>query len=343
MKKLLSLALCLFLAMPALALAQEEPVVNVYTWEGYISDEIIAAFTEATGIQVNYAPLSSNEEMLAKMQLNGGSEYDLIIAGDYALNMMRKEGLLYKLDKSLLPNYANLKPSYLSQYYDPDNEYTVPYAAGSPLIVYDPALVEEEITSYNDLWDESLAGSLVLLDDARVTVGMVLLSMGYSMNTTDPELLSQAAEKLNLLYPNIRAFDYDTPYTALISGECAVGHMFTPYVYLALQERPDLKVAVPSEGLGYGIDCLVVPVNAPHPQNAHALLNFLMEPQIAAQTALEQMYLNPNQAAEAYIPQEHWENPAFITDEQATEAEFIKDVGEAEETFQEIWQAFKLQ
>ena len=343
MKKILSLILCVMLLVPALAMAEGEQVVNVYTWETYISDAVIADFEAATGIKVNYSPLSSNEEMLAKMQLNGGSEYDIIIAGDYVLNVMRKEGLLYKLNKDLLPNYENLNPDYLGQYYDPDNEYTVPYTAGSPLIVYDPALVEKEITGYNDLWDESLADSVVLLDDARVTVGMVLLSMGQSMNTTDPDILAQAAEKLDSLYGNIRAFDYDTPYTALISGECAVGHMFTPYVIMALNDRPDLKVVAPQEGLGFGIDCLVIPVNAPHPENAHALLNFLMDAEIAARTTQDQMYLNPNKAAEAFLPANYADNPAFVTDEQIRSAEFIMDVGETETTFQQIWQDFKLQ
>jgi len=87
----------------------------------------------------------------------------------------------------------------------------------------------------------------------------------------------------------------------------------------------------------------VIPVNAPHPENAHALLNFLMDAEIAARTTQDQMYLNPNKAAEAFLPANYADNPAFVTDEQIRSAEFIMDVGETETTFQQIWQDFKLQ
>lgn len=342
MKKWLCLALCLILALPAFALA-EEKVVNVYTWETYISDAVIADFTAATGIKVNYSPISSNDEMLAKMQMNKGSEYDILIVSDYTLNIMRKEGLLLKLNKDLLPNWKNLDPAYLSQYYDPDNEYAVPYTAGSPMIVYDPAAVSIEIDSISDLWDESLADSVVILDDARNMIGVTLKTLGYSMNETDPAKLEEAKQKLNELYPNIRAFDYDTPYTLMISGEATVGYMFTPYVILAQNDRPDLVAVSPQEGAGFGIDNLVIPVNAPNPENAHALINFLLDGEIAARTVVDQLYMNPNLAAEEYLPEGYLDNPVFITPEQIEKAEFITDIGETEALYQQIWQEFKLQ
>ena len=342
MKKWLCLALCLFLALPVFAVA-EDKVVNVYTWETYISDAVIADFTKATGIKVNYSPISSNDEMLAKMQMNGGSEYDILIVSDYTLNIMRKEGLLMKLNKELLPNWKNLDPSYLGQYYDPQDEYAVPYTAGSPMIVYDPAAVEKPITALNDLWDESLQDSVVILDDARNMIGVTLKTLGYSMNETDPAKLEEAKEKLNELYPNIRAFDYDTPYTLLIQGEATVGYMFTPYVLIAQAERPDLVAVSPAEGAGFGIDNLVIPVNAPNPENAHALINYLLDGEIAARTVIDQSYMNPNLAAEAYLPEGYLDNPVFITPEQIEKAEFITDIGETEAVYQQIWQEFKLQ
>lgn len=123
-----------------------------------------------------------------------------------------------EIDKEKVPNFSNLNPAYLNHYFDPEAKYTVPYVAGTPLIVYDPCQGHREITGYNSLWDPSLADQLVVMDDMRNVIGMTLKSMGYSLNTEDPEIIAQAGEKLLQLKPNIRALDGDTPHEKLISG-----------------------------------------------------------------------------------------------------------------------------
>ncbi|MCL2866396.1 MAG: spermidine/putrescine ABC transporter substrate-binding protein [Clostridia bacterium] len=344
MKKVLCIALFLMMLIPVISIAQEEKALNIYTWEEYIDDDTIRQFSDETGIKVNYAPMGSNDEMVAILQQNGGSEYDIIIASDYVLNTLRKEGLLKKLNKEALPNYVNLNPDYLSKFYDPDNEYVIPYMAGTPLIVYDPDRVSIEITGYGDLWDPSLKDAIVMIDDARVIIGITLKTLGYSFNVTDPDILNQAKEKLFSLYQNIHAFDYDTPYNVLLSGGASVAFMFTPQVKDALDGNPNLVVVYPVEGMGYGIDNLVIPVNAPHPNNAEIFLNFLMDPQVAAQCALAQNYMNPNKAAEAFLPEEFLTSPVlYIAPEILGDPEFIEDVGEMEGAFQEIWTEFKMQ
>ena len=346
MKKLLSallvLALMLSLTLP-LVQAEEEKLLNVFTWATYIDDATVAKFTEETGIKVNYTTFASNEEMLLKMSMSS-NEYDVILASDYAINTLRKQDKLQKLDKSLLPNYDNLDPAFLSQYYDENNEYTVPYTAGTPLIVVNPALTDVEITGYEDLWKPELKDSIVIIDDARNIVGITLKTLGYSFNTTDDKELAEAKEKLMTLRPNIRAFNYDTPHNDMLSGEVSVGYMFTPFVLLAMDGNPDLKVVYPKEGMGFGIDSLVIPANAPHPKNAHALLNFLLDSEVAGNTAGMQYYLSPVKTAYEFIPEYLRDNPAIrIPEEILGETEFIMDVGEAESKFQEIWAEFKLQ
>jgi len=346
MKKLLSallvLALMLSLTLP-LVQAEEEKLLNVFTWATYIDDATVAKFTEETGIKVNYTTFASNEEMLLKMSMSS-NEYDVILASDYAINTLRKQDKLQKLDKSLLPNYDNLDPAFLSQYYDENNEYTVPYTAGTPLIVVNPALTDVEITGYEDLWKPELKDSIVIIDDARNIVGITLKTLGYSFNTTDDKELAEAKEKLMTLRPNIRAFNYDTPHNDMLSGEVSVGYMFTPFVLLAMDGNPDLKVIYPKEGMGFGIDSLVIPANAPHPKNAHALLSFLLDSEVAGNTAGMQYYLSPVKTAYEFIPEYLRDNPAIrIPEEILGETEFIMDVGEAESKFQEIWAEFKLQ
>lgn len=343
MKKLLSILLASLMLLGLVpAMAEEEPVLNVFSWATYIDDNTIARFTQETGIRVNYSTFLTNEEMLIKMQ-SPDNGFDVILASDYALNMLRKDGKLMALDKELLPNYANLDPAFLSKYYDENNEYTVPYTAGTPLIVYNPAFVDIEITGYESLWDPALKDSIVVIDDARNIIGITLKTLGYSFNTTDEAQLQEAREKLALLRPNIRAFNYDTPHNDLISGDAIVGYMFTPFVLLAMDGNPELEVVYPQEGMGFGIDSLVISADAPHPANAHKLLNFLLDAEVAGNTAAMQYYLSPVEAAYPFIPEYLRDNPAInIPEEILGETEFIMDLGEYESRYQEIWAEFKL-
>jgi spermidine/putrescine transport system substrate-binding protein len=346
MKKIAIMVLALALLLTGFAYAEntEEKLLRVYTWTDYIDAETIAGFTAETGIAVEYVSFASNEEMFLKLQANGASEYDIVLASDYVLSMARKEGLLLELDKALLTNYENLNPAYLGQYYDPDSAYTIPYSVGSPMIVYNPDMVEGEITSFDDLWDPQFKDSLCLLDDARVMIAAVLKTLGYSYNTTDEAQLAEAKEKLFALKENVRVLDYDTAYTYVLSGEVAAAYLFTPFVLIAQMENPNLVAVFSEEGIGYGIDSLVIPANAPHPTNAHLFLDYLMRPEVAAHVAEWQLYINPNQASEAQV------DPALqafaalnIPADLLETAEFIMDVGAYESVYQDIWMEFKLQ
>ncbi|HIQ70628.1 MAG TPA: spermidine/putrescine ABC transporter substrate-binding protein [Candidatus Onthenecus intestinigallinarum] len=346
MKKLLSvlLALSMLAALPLLSSAEEEKVLNIFSWDGYVDyASVIQPFEQQTGIKVNYAPFSTNDEMFKKLQENGASEYDLVIASDYILNTARLEGLMLPLDKEQLPNFANLDERFISQYFDPDNEYVVPYMSGIPLIVYNPDMVQIEIDGFEDLWDPSLADSIGLIDDARVSIGMVLLSMGQSMNTTDDAVLAQAKEKLFALRENIHVLEYENLHNSLISGDISVAYTFTPYVALALDANPNLQVVWPKEGLGFGIDGAFIPANAPHPDNAHTFLNYLLDGQVAAVTAEWQYYCTPNAAAQEFLSDAYKNNPVFngIYD-RFGDAEYVMNLGADESKFQDIWTEFKL-
>ena len=153
MKKFLILTLCVLLALPAFSVAEESKVLHLMTWETYIDDETIAAFEQETGIDVIYTPMEYNEDILFKLNESGGAGFDLVLGSDYMLDILRKAELIQKLDLSALSNYANLDENYLGKFYDEENEYVIPYMSGSPLIVYDPAKVDFEITGYELLSD----------------------------------------------------------------------------------------------------------------------------------------------------------------------------------------------
>lgn len=316
--------------------------LNILTWDGYIPEDILSEFEESTGITVFQSNFDSNEEMLTKISSSSDTGYDLVIGSDYIIDIARNQDLLHELDKTKIPNYKNLDENFLSKYYDPENKYTVPYAAGTPLIVYDPEKIDVNIEGYDDLWNEKLAGKLVTLDDGRNIIGMTLKSMGLSMNTTDEIELNDAKEKLLKLKPNIHHLDYNNPHESIISGEADLAYMFTPQVCLALQERPGLKVVYPKEGLGFGIDCWFIPKSVRNLDNAHAFLNFITDAKIGARISEQVLYLCPNKASVEYLSDDFKNNKAiYIPEDKLTNTEFIQDVGDSASIYDEIWTVFK--
>jgi spermidine/putrescine transport system substrate-binding protein len=315
----------------------------LFSWADTFPQEVLDAFTAETGIKVVYTYFESNEEMLTKLEAAKGGDYDVVMASDYIVDIARKEGLMQKLDKSVITRYGDIEPAMLNQFYDPDNEYCVPYEAGTPLIIYDPAKVDFEIKGYNDLWNPALEDSVVIIDDARVITGITLLSMGYTMNETEESIIRAAGDKLITLKPNIRVFDYSAPHEKMISGEAAVGFMFTSQIVWALSERPDLKVVYPEEGMGYGIDSCFIPSNAPNPEYANLFLNFILDGKISAQISEFTQYINCVTTAKEYLSPEYLNNEAlYIPGEILGDAQFIMDVGpDATALYDEVWTAMK--
>ena len=253
MKKTYVLALALVLCFSLLSGCGRSPSqdtqLNLFTWEGMFPQEVLDEFTAETGITINYSNFDFNETMLAKLQTAKGGDYDLVIADDYIIETVIAEGLAQKLDKSKLKNFGNINPVYQSQFYDSKDEYTVPYGAGIQTIVYDPELVDIDITGYGDLWDSSLKNSIGVIGNYRVINGLALKVLGESYNTEDISKIEAAGEKLFELAPNIRLIKDDNLQDDLLTGEISVGVMYTSQVTLAKLSNPNLKVVFPSEEL----------------------------------------------------------------------------------------------
>ncbi len=352
MKKLLSIVLALTMTAGLVSGCGEQNsekdteknVLNVLTWDGYIPEDILTEFKASTGMEVNLSNFNTNEEMLSKLEATKGGQYDVVIGSDYIIDIARNMGLLAELDTAKIPNFKNIDPVFQSQYYDPQNIYTVPYGPGTPLIIYDPAKVTVDIQGYSDLWDPSLKNSIVMIDDARNIIGITLKTMGKSLNETDETVLNTAKEKLFELKPNIYKLDYNNPYDAIINGEASVAYMFTPQVLLAQEARPELKVVYPKEGMGFGIDCWFIPLNAPHKDAAHTFLNYILDAENGARISEQIKYICPNQASAEYLSAEFKSNQVlYIPSDVLGETEFIKDVGEATTLYDSIWTAFKQQ
>ncbi|HHX22456.1 MAG: polyamine ABC transporter substrate-binding protein [Tepidanaerobacteraceae bacterium] len=319
----------------------QDAQLNLFTWEGMFPQEVLDGFTAETGITINYSNFDYDETMLAKLQAAKGGDYDLVIADDYIIETVIAEGLAQKLDKSKLNNYSFINPIYQSQFYDPKDEYTVPYGAGIQTIVYDPALIDMNITAYADLWDSSLKDSIGIIGNYRVINGLALKVLGESYNTQDIAKIEAAGEKLLGLAPNIRLIKDDNLQDDLLTGEIGVAVMYTSQVTIAKLSNPDLKVVFPSEGIGFGIMAGFIPSKAPHPDAAHKFIDYILQPEVSAQCFEWLGYYCTNKAAEEFISEEYKD---FLTlpSDFSGDMEMIQNVGaEAEEAHTKVWTKFK--
>lgn len=314
--------------------------LNLYTWDGMFPQEVLTGFEEETGIRINYSNFDYDEDMLAKLEETQGGDYDLVIADDYIIELAIQEGLVQKLDLSQISNVSNINPLYQGFFYDEQNEYTVPYGAGIPLIVYDKDAVGFEITSYEDLWNPALKDSVAIIGSYRVINGIALKTMGESFNTEDLDVIRAAGDKLYDLAPNIRLISDSNTQDYILSGEVSAAFLYTSQVNTALEANPELSVAYPSEGLGFGMMAGFVPSKAPNAEAAHAFLNYILQPEISAKCFEYIGYYCTNKAAEEYISDDL--KASLVVPDSVTSGESIKNLGqEAEDLHAEIWKEFQ--
>lgn len=313
---------------------------NLYTWDGMFPQEVLDGFEDETGVKINYSNFDYNEDMLAKLEEAKGGDYDFIIADDYILELIKEENLYQALDKSKLSNWENINPLYQGQFYDPEDEFTVPFGAGIPLIVYDPELVDIKIEGYADLWDPSLKDNVALIGNYRVVNGIALKTMGESFNTNDLDVISQAGEKLKELAPNVRVINDSNTQDFLLTGEVGAAFLYTSQVYEALKANEDLEVVYPKEGLGFGVMAGFIPSDAPNADAAYAFINYLLDPEISAQCFEYLGYYCTTKAAEEYISEDM--QKFIVVPDTVTEGESIQNISdEAEQLHSEIWNEFK--
>ena len=197
----------------------------IYNWGDYIDPELLKEFTKETGIQVQYNTFDSNEAMYTKIK-QGGTAYDIAIPSEYMIAKMMDENLLEKLDKSKLKGLDNIDPRFLNLDFDPDNQYSVPYFWGTLGIIYNTKMVDKAPEHWADLWRPEYKNDIMMYDGAREVMGIGLNSLGYSLNSKDPQQLQESVDKLYTLMPNIKALVADEMKGYMIQNNAAIGVTF---------------------------------------------------------------------------------------------------------------------
>jgi len=334
---LLLLGAPFLLARPA---GQAPRELNLYTWSNYIYPETLRKFEARHGARVNVDLFDSVEGMLAKVQA-GNAGYDVIVPTNYAVENLRRQGLLRPLDRSALPHLVNIDPRFLEMDFDPGNTHSIPYLWGTCGIAYRKSRVGI-VDSWSALWDPRYKGRILMVDDARETLGAALKWKGDSLNTSDPTALRAAARLLIEQRPLVRAYDSANYDDKLLAGDVWLAQGWSGQFAKAMARDADIEYVLPREGASFSVDNLAIPVTAPHPELAHAFLDFTMEAEIAAEICRTTYYSSPNRAGIALLPEEMRRNPAiFPPEEMRARAELIRELGEVTVLYDRLWTEVK--
>ena len=313
-------------AVATVAPAQQERIVNVYNWSDYIAPGIIEAFTKETGIRVRYDTFDSNDTLETKL-LAGKSGYDVVVPTAYFLERQIKAGVFQKLDKAQLPHLGAVWPVIAKHLaaYDPGNQYAVNYMWGTVGIGYNVKMARAILggTGVIDSWNTIFApGELAkfkgcgvhMLDSSDDVLPAALHFLGHDPNSTDPGDLEKAADLVAKVRPAVRKFHSSEFLNALATGEICLVLGWSGDVKQAQKRAAEahngieIAYAVPVEGAEMFFDNLAIPKDARHGAEAHAFIDYLLRPEVAAKNTNFLSYANGNLASQAFI------DPAILAD-----------------------------
>ena len=342
-----SLACSLALLPTACTKSPEAPAtLNIYNWAEYIAPAVIERFEKEQHIKIIYDTFDSNETLLAKLQ-SGFTGYDVVFPSDYMVTILAHNQLLLPLDKSKLSNMSNIDPMVLDQAYDPKNVNSVPYLCGTTGIGIRTDLVKVPIESWMDLYKPvpELQGKITMLNDRKDLLGTSLKALGFSMNSVDPAQLEQAKALLIGQKPYVKVYDSTYYKNHFVSGEIAFGMAWNGDIAsLYWQGNKNLKFIIPKEGGAIYCENMTIPKGAPHVDLAHTFINYMMQPEIAAEITNATYYATPNRAALPFVrPELRTDTTIFPTEETKARLEFNRDLGEGGRLHEAVYEALKAQ
>lgn len=268
-------------------------VVNVYNWGEYIDESVLKDFEAATGIKVNYQMYDSNETMYSKIA-GGGANYDVVIPSDYMVARLIEEDLLAPLNFDNIPNFADIDPALKNPAYDPENLYSVPYMWGLMGVIYNTKAVDEEdLGSWDLLWNEKYAGDILMIDNSRDAIGIALKRLGYSYNTTDEAQVRQAVDLLVEQWPIVQAYVMDDIFQKLEGANAYVGTYYYGDYLTMYENNPDLGFYIPEEGTNIYVDAMCILKDAPNKENAEAFINYMCSTQAGLKNCEAIWYSSP--------------------------------------------------
>jgi len=332
-----SLATAAATGLPPPAKADGE--LNIYNWADYIGENTVANFEKEYNVKVRYDTFDSNETLESKLVV-GSTGYDIVFPSSNIFKRLIKAGIFQKLDKSKLTNWKNLDPFVLTNQAsaDPGNEYAVPYMWGTNGFTYNVAMIKERmpdapVDSLKMLFDPAVVSKfqdcgVSLLDSPEDVYQLALAYMGKNPTSQNPDDIVAATEMLMKVRPFIKLFDSQQYLNSLPSGDmCLVMTWSGDYAVAANRAAEagveiELAYTIPKEGSNIWFDAMLIPSDAPNPDNAHLFLNYVMRPDVIADATNYIYYANGNLASRSMILPEILEDPAIYPNEEVQKRMF---------------------
>ncbi|MBR8833302.1 MAG: spermidine/putrescine ABC transporter substrate-binding protein [Stigonema ocellatum SAG 48.90 = DSM 106950] len=314
--------------------------LSVYTWAQYTDKELLTTFSTQTGIKVLVDVYDSNDVMLAKLQAGGGGAYSVIYPSDYMVQKMADKGLLKEINHAHLVGLNNLLPRFQNPTYDPHNRYSIPFAWGTTGLIFNSEILKTPPEDWDYLWQnqEQLSKRMTLVNDVREVMGAVLRMLGYSYNSQNENEIKQAYEKLRLLKPAIAAFETDAWRNQILAGDLLLAMCYSGDGVKITQEYPKLKYVIPKSGSSLWTDTIVVPKTAPNSDGAYAWINFILQPEVAAQMTQRLSIATPNGAGFDLLPKKVQNNSSLFPPTSVLEkCQRITPLGKMEEVYERYW------
>ncbi|WP_285412528.1 polyamine ABC transporter substrate-binding protein [Pseudomonas sp. lyk4-40-TSB-59a] len=328
------------LALACSAGAFAQPQVSVYNWTDYIGETTLADFQSSSGIKVIYDVFDSNETLEGKL-LAGRTGYDVVVPSNHFLARQVKAGAFLKLDRAQLPNWKNLDPKLLAllEKNDPGNEHSVPYLWGTNGIGYNVDKVKQvlgidHIDSWAVLFEPENLKKLTqcgvsMMDSADEVFPAILNYMGMDPRSEKAEDYKKAEEKLLSIRPYITYFHSSKYVSDLANGDICVAFGYSGDVFQAANRAKEAKngvniaYSIPKEGANLWFDLLAIPADAGNTREAHAFINYLLDPQVIAKVSASVGYANPNPAAKQYMDPELVNNPEVYPSQEVLDKLYI--------------------
>ncbi len=290
--------------------------LQVYTWVSYMPEWVVEEFNRETGVEINFTYFASNEIMLANME-KGGFSYDIVTPSGEFVPKLKEAGLLHSLDHRRLPGISNLMPRLAHNNYDPGCQYSLPLLWGVVGLIVNNKLIDPgKVNSYADLWNQELSGRIMLPNDLRSTMSIMLLSLGYSINDKDPAHIKEAFGRLKKLAPNVQTFNTVDALEAMEENKVAVGVSWNQIGFFEKANKERYTFVLPAEGMPIWVDTIAIPANAKNLDAAYKFLEFILRPDVAARLSQDSGYSTPNQEAWGKLDEDVRNNRCLYPEEE---------------------------
>lgn len=315
--------------------------LHLYTWADYVSPDVVAKFEKRHHCEVVIDVFDSNESMYARLKA-GATGYDLVVPTAYMIQVMQAQGMLARLDHRLLPNLKHIDPAVLSKVPDKSMLHSVPYTLAFSTLAVRRDRVKNAMPSWAMFDDAALSGRITLLDDMRESIGAALKFLGYSANTRNDSELAAACEVLIRWKRNLARFDNEGYKAGIDSAEYLLVQGYSGDLFQVQLENPQVAILLPQEGMILGCDEFAILNSAQQPALAHAFIDFLLDPDIAAENMQWMGYYCPNKAALEKVDASFLNNPAIsMPTDLMNRSEVLEDLGADLVKYVKVWEQVK--